>query len=96
MKFVGKGQERRNDERKSFRNLYQHPFEFLAEYQTACAQPGKKKKKKNQKPTGAEQFPKLTWGWKTVNSDQSGIQNWMEHLEHSEKNLERAHLKKQD
>ena len=51
-------------------------------------------KKQKQKPTGAEQFPELTGAWKTVNSDQSGIKNWMEHLEHSEKNLERAHLKK--
>lgn len=62
-----------------------------------CIGQAKKKptnKQQQQKTTGAEQFPELTWGWKTVNSDQSGIQNWMEHLGHSEKILERAHLKK--
>ena len=67
-----------------------------------CIGQAKKKKQKNKtkqnktknQTTGAEQFPELTWGWKTINSDQSGIQNWMEHLEHSEKILERAHLKK--
>ena len=56
--------------------------------------PNQNKTKQKNQTTGAEQFPELTWGWKTINSDQSGIQNWMEHLEHSEKILERAHLKK--
>jgi len=69
------------------------PLKFLLNTKLYVYKPGQKKKTKT-KTTGAEQFPELTWGWKTVNSDQSGIQNWMEHLEHSEKNLERARLKK--
>ena len=68
-------------------------MKFLLNTKLYVYKPGQKKKTKT-KTTGAEQFPELTWGWKTVNSDQSGIQNWMEHLEHSEKNLERARLKK--